>query len=115
ADGARRRRDAMILRASAHRLRTWVRSSASARALRRSVVLAASATSLAAAACSGVKQEETGIDAPSESEQQFGPVADFLEHRCGALDWHGHVRRTPRSSPRHAIRLDAGDLQWLPL
>jgi hypothetical protein len=80
------------------------------RALFRATVVAASVTSLAGAACSGVKEERIGIDAPSGSEQQFGPVADFLEHRCGSLDCHGEVGRNLRVWGCEGMRLDAADI-----
>jgi hypothetical protein len=94
------------------RLWTWTRGAAPSRSrtVLRSVVLAASAASLAAAACSSVKQEQIGTDAPSGSEQQFGPVADFLEHRCGSLDCHGEVWRNLRIWGCEGMRLDASDI-----
>jgi hypothetical protein len=33
------------------------------------------------------------IDAPFSSEASFGPVANFLDHRCGSLDCHGSLAR----------------------
>jgi hypothetical protein len=33
------------------------------------------------------------IDAPFSTEAAFGPVADYLDHRCGSLDCHGNVAR----------------------
>jgi hypothetical protein len=46
------------------------------------------------AGCSTVPPDlRIGLDAPSDSEQEFGAVADFLEHRCGSLDCHGQVVR----------------------
>lgn len=33
------------------------------------------------------------IDAPFSSEAAFGPVANFLDHRCGSLDCHGSLSR----------------------
>jgi hypothetical protein len=76
----------------------------------RSILLAVSAASFTGAACSSVKQESIGIDAPSGSEQQFGPVGDFLEHRCGSLDCHGEVWRNLRVWGCEGMRLDGGDI-----
>jgi hypothetical protein len=63
-----------------------------------------------AAGCSGVQQEQIGIDAPSDSEQEFGPVADYLEHRCGSLDCHGQVGRNLRIWGCEGMRLDPTDI-----
>jgi hypothetical protein len=63
-----------------------------------------------AAACSGVTQERIGIVAPSESEDQFGPVANFLDHRCGSLDCHGQTGRNLRIWGCEGMRLDPGDI-----
>jgi hypothetical protein len=32
-------------------------------------------------------------DLPSETTMEWNPVADYLGHRCGALDCHGDVQR----------------------
>jgi hypothetical protein len=62
------------------------------------------------AACSGVQEEEIGIDAPSGSEQEFGPVGDYLDHRCGSLDCHGQVGRNLRIWGCEGMRLDPADI-----
>jgi hypothetical protein len=62
------------------------------------------------AGCSGVQQEQIGIDAPSDSEQEFGPVGDYLEHRCGSLDCHGQVGRNLRIWGCEGMRLDPTDI-----
>jgi hypothetical protein len=33
------------------------------------------------------------LDAPFSTEAAFGPVANFLDHRCGSLDCHGNSQR----------------------
>jgi hypothetical protein len=58
------------------------------------------------AGCSGVEQEQIGIEAPSSSEQEFGPVGDYLDHRCGSLDCHGQVGRNLRIWGCEGMRLD---------
>ncbi len=45
-------------------------------------------------ACSEAASDvRIGIVSPNASEEAFGPVADFLNHRCGSLDCHGQVGR----------------------
>jgi hypothetical protein len=61
-------------------------------------------------ACSGVQQRQIGIDAPSGSEEEFGPVADYLEHRCGSLDCHGQVGRNLQIWGCQGMRLDPSDV-----
>jgi hypothetical protein len=63
-----------------------------------------------AASCSGVQQHTIGIDAPSGSEAEFGPVADYLEHRCGSLDCHGQPGRNLRIWGCEGMRLDPADI-----
>jgi hypothetical protein len=74
----------------------------------RAVVTAAIAGgSVAAFACSAVSGDaRIGIDAPSGSEDQFGIVADYLEHRCGSLDCHGQIGRNLRIWGCEGMRLD---------
>src|SRR5579872_3543254 len=62
------------------------------------------------AGCSGVPQQQIGIEAPSSSEQQFGLVADFLDHRCGSLDCHGQVGRNLEIWGCEGLRLDPQDI-----
>jgi hypothetical protein len=64
----------------------------------------------AVAACAGVTERQIGVDAPSGSEQQFGPVADYLEHRCGSLDCHGQVGRNLQIWGCQGMRLDPTDV-----
>jgi hypothetical protein len=68
------------------------------------------AIGVGAAACSGVQEQSIGVDAPSGSEEQFGPVADYLEHRCGSLDCHGQVGRNLRVWGCQGMRLDPNDI-----
>ena len=51
-----------------------------------------------------------GIDAPSASEQEFGPVGDFLDHRCGSLDCHGQVGRNLQIWGCEGMRLAQTDV-----
>jgi hypothetical protein len=51
-----------------------------------------------------------GVDAPSSSEQDFGPVANFLDHRCGSLDCHGAIGRNLRIWGCEGMRLDPKDI-----
>lgn len=53
--------------------------------------------------------ERIGIFAPNASEQAFGPVGDFLGHRCGTLDCHGSSVRNLRIWSCQGMRLAAGD------
>ena len=72
---------------------------------RTRVCLAAAA--LLGAACSPVAGDNRiGVDAPSGSEEQFGIVADYLDHRCGSLDCHGQVGRNLRVWGCEGMRLD---------
>ena len=57
--------------------------------------------------CSAVPGDQrVGIDAPSGSESAFGPVADYLDHRCGSLDCHGQTSRNLRIYGCEGMRLD---------
>jgi hypothetical protein len=61
----------------------------------------------AVSSCSAVPADaRIGIDAPSDSEEEFGPVGDFLEHRCGSLDCHGQMSRNLRIWGCEGMRLD---------
>jgi hypothetical protein len=57
--------------------------------------------------CSSVPSDaRIGIDAPNGSEDQFGIVADYLDHRCGSLDCHGQPGRNLRIWGCEGMRLD---------
>jgi hypothetical protein len=75
-------------------------------------LVAASAVTALAAACSVVSETRIGIVAPDGSEQSFGPVADYLDHRCGTLDCHGQSGRNLRIWGCEGMRLDAGDVPF---
>ena len=50
-----------------------------------------------AASCSAVPSNaRIGVDEPPESLAEFGPVGDYLDHRCGTLDCHGQSSRNLR-------------------
>ena len=51
-----------------------------------------------------------GIVAPSGSEAAFGPVADFLDSRCGSLDCHGQASRNLRVWGCVGMRLSNTDV-----
>ncbi len=65
----------------------------------------------AVAACSAVPADaRIGILAPDDSEQGFGPVADYLDHRCGSLDCHGQTSRNFRVWGCEGMRLSPTDV-----
>lgn len=73
-------------------------------------VLTAGAAVAWIAACAAVPSDaRIGIDGPSAADDQFGPVADFLDHRCGSLDCHGQIGRNFRVWGCEGMRLDPGD------
>ncbi|MDP9148982.1 MAG: hypothetical protein M3O36_03430 [Myxococcota bacterium] len=74
------------------------------------LVVAASLALGGVVACSAVEQRRIGVTAPDSSELAFGPVADYLVHRCGTLDCHGQSGRNLRVWGCDGMRLDAFDL-----
>ncbi len=73
-------------------------------------VALAVAVSPCAAACWDVSQARIAIDAPDGGEAAFGPVADYVDHRCGTLDCHGQAGRDLRVWGCEGMRLAAGDV-----
>jgi hypothetical protein len=63
-----------------------------------------------AAACWDAAQGQTVVAGPDASEAAFGPVADYLDHRCGTLDCHGQIGRDLRVYGCYGMRLDAADV-----
>ncbi len=61
-----------------------------------------------ALACSSTTNTRIGIDAPPFSQESFGPLSDYLDHRCGSLDCHGQPGRNLRIWGCEGMRLDAG-------
>lgn len=62
-------------------------------------------------ACSDAASDERiGILAPDGSEEAFGPVADYLGHRCGTGDCHGSPVRNFRIWSCKGLRLAATDV-----
>ncbi len=61
-----------------------------------------------ALSCSSTTNTRIGIDAPPFSDQSFGPLGDYLDHRCGSLDCHGQPGRNLRIWGCEGMRLDAG-------
>lgn len=58
--------------------------------------------------CSSTTNTRIGIDAPPFSDQSFGPLGDYLDHRCGSLDCHGQPGRNLRIWGCEGMRLDGG-------
>ena len=63
-----------------------------------------------AASCSFAEQGRIHIDAPDGSEAAFGPVADYLDQRCGTLDCHGSMSRDLRIWGCNGLRLSPSDI-----
>jgi hypothetical protein len=73
--------------------------------------IAALSIALAGAACGAVQGDQRiGIDAPNGSEDAFGPVGDYLDHRCGTLDCHGQTGRNLQIWGCEGMRLDKHDI-----
>lgn len=66
------------------------------------------ACAVLALSCSSTTNTRIGIDAPPFSEQSFGPLGNYLDHRCGSLDCHGQPGRNLRIWGCEGMRLDAG-------
>jgi hypothetical protein len=63
------------------------------------------------ASCADVPADgRIGVTAPNGSEAAFGPVADYLDHRCGTLDCHGQIGRNLRIYGCEGLRLSPGDV-----
>jgi hypothetical protein len=74
-------------------------------------VVTAAACAGIAASCSPVPSDlRIGVDAPDGSEMQFGPVAEYLDERCGTLDCHGTMSRNLRIWGCEGMRLDPSDI-----
>jgi hypothetical protein len=66
---------------------------------------------LTALSCSEAPDDSRlGVVLPSGSEAAFGPVGDFLDHRCGSLDCHGKVERNLRFWGCEGMRLSELDV-----
>jgi hypothetical protein len=66
---------------------------------------------VAIVSCSAVPSDaRIGIDAPNGSEEEFGIVGDYLDHRCGSLDCHGQPGRNLRIWGCEGMRLDPHDV-----
>ena len=76
----------------------------------RTSVLSALAVLALGTACWDASQGQTVIDAPDGSEAAFGPVAEYLDHRCGTLDCHGETGRDLRVYGCDGMRLDPDDV-----
>lgn len=84
-----------------------------ARALATIAVLGAASAVIAATSCSTVPSDaRIGVVAPSGSEAAFGPVGDYLNHRCGSLDCHGQIGRNLRIWGCEGMRLDPNDIPF---
>ncbi|HEX4337491.1 MAG TPA: hypothetical protein VH062_16365 [Polyangiaceae bacterium] len=70
------------------------------------IVLLLVAIGCALGSCSEAPSDaRVGVIAPNASEEAFGPVADFLDHRCGTLDCHGQPGRNLRIWGCEGMRL----------
>jgi len=78
----------------------------------RAILLILASASASAAACSVVQEDQIGINAPDGSEQGFGLVGDYLDHRCGSLDCHGQIGRNLRIWGCEGMRLNPGDVPF---
>jgi hypothetical protein len=77
-------------------------------ALAGGAAVLSAACAVLALSCSSTTNTRIGIDAPPFSEQTFGPLGDYLDHRCGSLDCHGQPGRNLRIWGCEGMRLDAG-------
>jgi len=64
----------------------------------------------AVAACSSVQNSRIGVLTPDSSETNWGPVADYLDHRCGTIDCHGNPARNLRIYGCNGMRLSDADI-----
>jgi hypothetical protein len=63
------------------------------------------------ASCSTISPDaRIGIDAPSNSDEEFDIVGDYLDNRCGSLDCHGQPGRNLRIWGCSGMRLDPPDI-----
>ena len=68
------------------------------------------ASTFATAACSTAPSDaRITLALPHSSEAAFGPVADYLDHRCGSLDCHGNTARNLRIWGCEGMRLSPTD------
>jgi hypothetical protein len=75
-----------------------------------SLACVAIACALLSIACSEAPADtRIGIFSPNGSEEAFGPVGDFLGHRCGSLDCHGSGDRNLRIWSCEGMRLASTD------
>lgn len=61
-----------------------------------------------ALSCSSTTNTRIGIDAPPFTDESFGPLGDYLDHRCGTADCHGQPGRNLRIWGCEGMRLEAG-------
>jgi len=63
-----------------------------------------------AVACSVPPSDATiTIEAPSDTNANWQPVADYLIHRCGALDCHGTLQRNFIVFGCNGVQINPGD------
>jgi hypothetical protein len=75
------------------------------------LVLAALIATASLWSCSEAPSDaRIGVLPPNGAELAFGPVADFLDHRCGTLDCHGQSGRNLRVWGCEGMRLSAVDV-----
>jgi len=73
-----------------------------------SLAVLSGACAVLALSCSSTTNTRIGVDAPPFTDQSFGPLGDYLDHRCGSLDCHGQQGRNLRIWGCEGMRLDAG-------
>jgi hypothetical protein len=78
----------------------------------RATAIATAASACAAGSCSAVSDPNIGIEAPPDSVAEFGPVGDYLDHRCGTLDCHGSPTRNLRIWGCEGMRLAPSDVPF---
>jgi hypothetical protein len=72
--------------------------------------LVAALVALATACSQAPSDARVGIYAPDGSEAVFGPVANYLGHRCGTIDCHGNEHRNLRIYSCNGLRAVATDV-----
>jgi hypothetical protein len=75
--------------------------------LRAAFIAALVAGALEGAGCTVGDPNAHFTPALPAADAQFRPVGDFLQHRCGTLDCHGHVERNFKVYSGDGLRLAA--------
>jgi hypothetical protein len=79
--------------------------------MRALLVILSVALGLFEFACSEAPSDaRIGVLAPSNAEDVFGPVAEYLGHRCGTIDCHGNSHRNLRIYSCQGLRFSNLDV-----